>query len=394
MDTPVSVLEITSNAVKLVVGYALESRPIILYAGTYFTGVDLTSNEEVDETNIIEGIHNLVSEAEATVEFSIDQVILGIPALHLAVYQDTPSSPPHNEDGKISKIDVKNVFRRIRSNNFEDKQIVNVLPVKYTLDNGRTFLTIPEGEVTSMLRIDCFLYLIPKSIYERYTKVVSDAGLKIIKTFINEYALSALLKQTAQLPQTYYVIDIGAKTTSISFINDKKLYFADLIHMGSDDLTALISETLNISLNDANDIKRYFGYEEKVHEFNMPLPLNNSDAKVYQKDLNDVIKAFFSKLFSNINETIKKMETSYSISLNNVTYPMFFTGAGASINGFKALVKLNTPTLEPEVLVPTAIGARNSAYAVSLGLILSYNEYEEEIGDEQNDVSSLTRENN
>jgi cell division protein FtsA len=394
MDTPVSVLEITSNAVKLVVGYALDNRPIILYSGTYFTGVNLTSGEDFDETNIVEGIHNLVSEAEATVEFPIEKVIFGIPAVHLAVYQDTPSIPPLNEDGKVSKVDVQNVFKRIRRNNFEDKQIVNILPVKYTLDNGRTFLTIPEGEVTSLLRIDCFLYLIPKTVYERYTKVVSDAGLSIIFTFINEYALSALLKQTAQLPQTYYVVDIGAKTTSISFINDKKLYFGDFIPVGSDDLTALISERLNVTLNDANDIKRYFGYEEKVHEFNMPLPLNNSDAKIYQNDLNAVIKDYFATLFTKITEAIKTMETSYSLSVNNVTYPLFYTGGGASINGFKALVKLFTPNFEPEVLVPTAIGARNSAYAVSLGLILSYNEYEDQIGDERSDVSSLTRENN
>lgn len=398
MATPISALEISSNAVKLVVGYKLNNRPTILYAGTYFVNVDILDNETDDFSEIEKGIKHLIAEAEGTLNIKIDSVILGIPSIDLAVYSDSPVTPIFDEGGKIANRDIKSIFTMIRKNcetnmvNLRDKKVINIVPDSYVLDDGRTFKKSPINEVTTSLKINCVVYLLPLEIYERVTSVVTSSGLNITKSFVSEYSLMSLLQETMSLPSTYFLIDFGAKVTTISFINQDKLYFTSFLGVGSNDLTKLISARLGISFEDAKALKEYYGYDLRKNRFVKPFVLPSGEQKeIYQNDLNEVIKEFFKTYKSSLNEAITAMKVRYNINTTNNTYPRYFIGGGVHLNGFKTLISEGDSLINPEVIKINIMGARHGSYSTCLGLILSYEDYFEQIGNEQSDVGTLSR---
>lgn len=101
------------------------------------------------------------------------------------------------------------------------------------------------------------LTAVPKHIRESYLKLFSSAGLQL--EIIEIEALALIRSLVFDNANNYVIIDIGAKTTGISFVKQGYLQLSRSINVGGDTITHRISEVLNISEVRAEQFKKDFG---------------------------------------------------------------------------------------------------------------------------------------
>ncbi|MDO8265304.1 MAG: type IV pilus assembly protein PilM [Candidatus Parcubacteria bacterium] len=120
---------------------------------------------------------------------------------------------------------------------------------------------------------------VPKDVISEYFNVFKDCGLESL-AFENES--ESLARILGKQKSSVMVIDIGAKVTNLSVFDHDKLKFSVSLNSAGDNLTKAISESLKVSLESAEKMKREDG-----------LSLEKKEGRVFlilQKDISNLIK--------------------------------------------------------------------------------------------------------
>lgn len=98
----------------------------------------------------------------------------------------------------------------------------------------------------------------PRVTVEKYTKVVSFAGLNPISV---ETELLALTRALAPPARTVLLVDLGAASTNIAIARDTLLSFSRSISMAGDAFTRAVSQGLGLTAPQAEEYKKTYGLE-------------------------------------------------------------------------------------------------------------------------------------
>lgn len=393
MDQAINTLEISASAVKLVIGYELEGQPYVLYANKVHLSQAISSGEIVNQEQIVTAIKTLVTDVRETIGLEIIEVVLGLPTIDFEVFRGTQTT--NTLANKIDRIDIKNIMALFRKNRVDpNKVIVAILPQTFTTENDQSYRLLPLGEVSNTLTVEAFLHVLPLWVYNSYIDVVTKAGLKVKKVYADKYAITELLNTPGTPTHTYFLVDFGATTTSITFVSNHNLYFTRIINAGSDDLTYLIAERFGLEIKEAERLKRDYGLDRRNVSVNFPLAHGISEygeeVKVYLSDLYQVTKSFLDEHLQKIINEIQIVGKSQNMpSLNK--YPLLFVGGGSTIYNFEEVIGSDRTFPDKYIVKLDTMGARDLTYAVNLGLIKAYTKYTEDIGDERTNIGTLTR---
>lgn len=135
---------------------------------------------------------------------------------------------------------------------------------------AKKYVPLPQSEVILSWSIieanaktntnSVLLTAVPKHIRESYVKLFAEAGLEL--EIIEIEALALIRSLIFDNTTNNVIIDIGAKTTGISFIKNGFLQLSRSINVGGDTITHRIAEVLNISELRAEQFKKDFGMEK------------------------------------------------------------------------------------------------------------------------------------
>lgn len=393
MEKAINTLEISASSVKLVVGYELEGEPYVLYANRLPLSQAIVKGEITFPDQVINVIKKLVTDASETLGIDIIEVVLALPTIDFEVYKATQVT--NTLGNKIDRIDIKNVMALFRKNKVDpNKAIVAILPQVFKTDNDQTYRILPLGEVSNTLTVEAFLHVLPLWVYNTYIDVVTKSGLKVSKVYADKYAISEYLNRQNSATSNYFLVDFGAKTTSITFVNNHNLYFSRLINSGSDDLTYLIAQKFGLEISDAEKLKIDYGLDHRNVNVNFPIAKgigeNGAVVDVTLNELYNVTHEFLAGHLQQIINEIKIVGKTQSI-VNLNKYPLLFVGGGSSIYNYKEIIALDRSFPDKYIIKLDTIGARNLVYAVNLGLIKAFSKYTQDIGDERTSVGTLTR---
>lgn len=390
MDKEINTLEIGHSGVKLVVGYQIEHKPVVLYANT-FSYENAVKNGEILEPQLVaNAIKTLVESAKETSNLKIEEVVLALPAIDLEIFAGRQTTSVLAT--KIDKVDVTNVTTLLRKSKIDaQKHIVSIVPINFTLESGKTFHTAPLGEPSTVLSLDAFLHILPLWVYNSYLSVVENAGLKVLKTFVETYALGELYNQQKDIATNYILFDFGAERTSLSIISQNRLYFSRSFKLGSNHLNAFIAEKLKVTPEVADDLKRVHGYDLNPIKTQFALATSQDGVtKITSKMLTQTIHEFLLEHLRNIDDTLLIMAKAQQIK-SFKDYQIVITGGGAKLYGYPNFLAKEGHGYNYVFAQANIIGARNPEYATCLGLIKAYTRYAREIGDEQTPVGPLSR---
>lgn len=397
MEKTVAAIEFGSKKLKLVVGYELEGKVYILYALTKPYGHIVDAGSIIDQQKLGQSINEVkqFSDPSAKLKVSISEALLSLPPFGLQIFETKQVTTVISDESKIGNLDIRNIYSLIKNGALPlDNQLIDVVPERYVLDQGRSFLRPPLNESSSTLTVYAKVHTLPKRIGGEYKAAMAAGGLNIKRSVVAPFAACELLGTYEDLPSDYLLVDIGSNITTVSLVGEKRLYASRFFEWGGDNITERIIESFNINESDAEKYKIMYGIDKREMTFKAPICTiddgEGNEVKHYADELNYIIKSELDVFLQQLDSTLEEMLKEYDKSAKNL--PMLLIGGGSRLNG---LVEYMEPKVQSEQVIPVlprTLGARNPTFTNCLGMILANSRYPNVYDETHPRVGQLTRE--
>jgi type IV pilus assembly protein PilM len=281
----------------------------------------------------------------------------------------------------ISISTASSLLSFIKMPNMDQKQLATMIPIE-----ARKYIPVPITEVA----LDWWIIPKEESSFSEFEKQPeagvqnspADKGLDILLVVIHNDVLTRLnqISHGAELATSFYeieifssmrsvvdqtlesmmVFDMGAGSTKLYIIERGILRASHTINRGSQEITLAISRSLNMTIGDAEHIKRTIGIS--------PLPEN--------KALSEIIALNLDYIFSETGRVVTSYEHKYNKSISKI----ILTGGGTLLRGllelartrFQTEIILGDPfakTEAPAFLEPV-LRVAGPEFAVAIGIAL------------------------
>lgn len=303
-------IDIGSSSIKVVQLQKKGNKAILetygeLSLGSY-GGVSVGQSTSLPTEKIAQAMNDLLSEKEVAITTKVCGLAIPFKASLLSVIE-------------MPDIGQKELAMMIP---IEARKYIPVPISDVTID----WSVIPKLEVeeTSVdkkenKKIDILLVAIHNNIINQYKEIVSKTGLDA--KFFEIEVFSSMRAVLEGISGPVMIFDMGASTTKLYIIERGLIYQSHTINRGSQDITANIARTLNISIEEAEVIKRSVGMGKTVDGV----------------DLSETVTVIADNIFSEANRFLFDFQKKGNRNIKSV----FLTGGGSALHGFRELAAQN-----------------------------------------------------
>lgn len=204
--------------------------------------------------------------------------------------------------------------------------------------------------------MDVLVVAIHNDTIDRYQKIVAGAALET--GFFEIEVFSTMRSSVEESLKPVMVMDMGAATTKLYIIERGLIRASHTINRGAQDITAAIAQSLGLSMERAEVMKRDIG-------------ASGTDAS-----LKGIITLVLDFIFAEANRTLLGYEKKYNKTVSKVV----LVGGGAALKGladmakaaFKTEAELGNPfgKLSTPAFIEDVLAETGPEFAVAIGLAL------------------------
>ena len=282
------------------------------------------SLKNFDINNCNKTIKDLVRSAEKKIDKHIKNINLMI---------DTPdmfsidvSIKKNTDSKKLTQNDIQSLLQEAKNiiqNNYFDKKIIHMIVKKFFFDN-KTYFQIPEKEInckslTVELKFICF----SNKVWQSLLNLFNSNFINIDDIYCSSYIRAVNCNGFFDNYKKKFILDIGYSRSTISIFDENRILYYNMLPVGGKHITKDISLLLNISIDEAEKIKK---------------KLNKSDITFLEKSekITEIEPAELTNqvVFARIYEIIKlNLEDQYCKSLFDESNDcsLIFIGEGSKI---------------------------------------------------------------
>lgn len=359
-------LDIGTTSIKVVVAEYVRGQLNIIGVGNEKSeGLSRGVIVDIDET--VESIRKAVRQAEQKSNIQIKDVIVGIPSNQIAIEPCHGMIAVSSENREITDVDVYNVISAAKVRSVApEREIISVIPEEFIVD-GFDGIKDPRGMIGVRLELFASMITGPKTIVHNIKRCIDKAGLNIEEMVIQPLAISQVALTSGEREFGTILIDMGGGQTSASVMHDDQLKFSFVDQEGGDFVSKDISIILNASFENAERIKREYGYaissETSEDEFFPVETIGKKDPmKVDEHYLSEIIEARVVQTFETVKRALDQVEAL------NLPGGIVLTGGASSLAGIQELAQ-EIFGVQVKTYIPDQMGMRNPIYATSMGLI-------------------------
>lgn len=359
-------LDIGTTSIKVVVAEYVRGQLNIIGVGNEKSeGLSRGVIVDIDET--VESIRKAVRQAEQKSNIQIKDVIVGIPSNQIAIEPCHGMIAVSSENREITDVDVYNVISAAKVRSVApEREIISVIPEEFIVD-GFDGIKDPRGMIGVRLELFASMITGPKTIVHNIKRCIDKAGLNIEEMVIQPLAISQVALTSGEREFGTILIDMGGGQTSASVMHDDQLKFSFVDQEGGDFVSKDISIILNASFENAERIKREYGYaissETSEDEFFPVETIGKKDPmKVDEHYLSEIIEARVVQTFETVKRALDQVEAL------NLPGGIVLTGGASSLAGVQELAQ-EIFGVQVKTYIPDQMGMRNPIYATSMGLI-------------------------
>ena len=308
-------IDIGTSKVSAVVGEVNNFNQIEIICSTSNKCHGINKGKIVDEEAIIKAIEKTIAEAEDISDFKINSAYINIPGKYVTIVQNSIV-----KEAKDKYAGISNQIRDIEIP--DDKILIDIVPDKFILDDGKV-TDDPIGKFSSSFTLLAQIILAEKEHVKKITNICRKAGIDIDGIVPNTLAERNLVLDLNELNDNVMLIDIGAGNTDIGIFNGSSYIYTNTLPLGGDNVTNDIAYVLNISLEEAEKLKRQYGLALKSFIDNdNNIVLNTymgGDSKsktIKSSELIEIIEARVEEIFSLVNKEI--IAQGLKNNINNV----------------------------------------------------------------------------
>ena len=306
-----------------------------------FTTFDINLNEKFSDSikvnlnadlqNHFEVVNKIIRKAEKKFSYHIEDIILLLDSAELFVI-DISLTKNVESRLKIVKLYESLILElnQIVSSNHNKYYLSQIIMDKCIVDNKKIYEEFPEGNmVANNLKVDFKLICFPKKLINNIKAQFSKINIKVTNFFCTSYIKSQSYLKNLNFKNASF-LDIGFEKTSLIYFLNKKLKFIQVIPIGGNHITKDISNVFNLSLDEAEKIKRLFNKSENEFSYQQNVNNNISIKDIISKNISiDTLKkVILYRVQEIIDLSYNKYDSnSYKICLKNSD--LFLIGNGS-----------------------------------------------------------------
>ena len=363
-----AVLDIGSATMKLLVGEVVSANISVLFSKK-ITSHGVRKGKIEDMTTVVSEIRQLVDEASSALGSKITKLALCIPSFHAHIYQSDGITKVNSPLDQITNDDVIRALKlSSRFEREEDEEVISVIPTIFQLDT-KTIKDIPIGQKSASLKAESLVITTQKKMLYSYISAVEKAGVEVLDITINAYACAKEAFDDVYLQEGAILIDIGYRSSTISFFEGGYLKYIAQASVGGYDLTKKIATTWQIPMDKAEVYKVKYGTcdlnigdEDVIHT----MVDQNNEVNYTQRDLAHVLS-------EGVCEIMEVIKTKIDIINDGRGYETVIVGGGGELPDID---RVASQVLDSAVRTyrPDTIGARDMSFVCCLGMMYYLND--------------------
>ncbi|CAM2984838.1 cell division protein FtsA [Hathewaya histolytica] len=359
-------LDIGSSKICASVGKINSQGSIQIMGITSFSCSGLKKGVVVDIDKTSKSIEKCIFQLEKIVQFKINEAFISIQSGICEFINNRGVIAVSGDDREITEGDVNRAIEAAKLLSIDrDKEIIGAVPEQFIID-GYDNIKDPIGMSGVKLEVEAKIVLAQSTIINNLIKSVNKAGIRVLGVTLQPIALSSVLLKKEEREKGVAIVDVGLETINISIFRDNKLQKDIFIPLGGHNITKDISLCLNISYEEAENLKLKCGSVTKNNFEDEKIILKTSkhdEKEVMYFTVIDIINARVEEMLKFMKAFIKESGEYEQI------YNIVLVGGGVSL--LKGIVDLSENIFKRPIRigVPEYIGASNTLYAGSVGIL-------------------------
>ena len=360
-------MDIGTSKISLVIGEVNNFGQIetICSASNMCNGIK--KGKIINEEEVIRTIVKTIEDAETDSDLKINSAYITIHGKDVTIVQNSVTKEVKDRYAGISAKDVSSAIMQAKDIDVpENKTIIDIVAEKFILDDGKT-ISDPIGFCASFT-LKAQIVLANKEYIRQIHNIFRKADLEIDGIVPITLAEKNVVLDTNELNDNIMILDIGAGNTEIGVFEGAEFIYTNTIPLGGDNITNDIALVLNISVEEADKLKKQYGLAMRSYIDNdNEIMLNtckdeNKNKIIKSSELIEIIEARIEEMFKLINDDI----TAHGVKqrINNVV----LTGQGIvniSKSDVAGKVILNIPVkISTGRMVSTIRPGYRTAYAL------------------------------
>ncbi|NWF76510.1 MAG: cell division protein FtsA [Nitrospirae bacterium] len=316
-----------------------------------------------------DSIKKAVKSAESLTGIEIRAVHIGISGGHIKGFDSYGAVSVR--DKKVMAIDVERAIDSAKEVYMPlNREVLQVIPMGYSVD-GRNGIVNPIGMIGNRLEVKVYIITGAIRSVQNLLQSCQDAGVDVIDIVFEPLAAAEAILTDEEKKKGVAVIDIGGGTTDIVLYKNGWIRHSAVFDIGGNHFTNDIAVCLNLSIQEAERIKKTFGMVAKVTDGSEEIEIfqESQQRKIMCKDLSEIIMSRAEELLNLIKAELI-LCSGYEIASQGVV----LTGGGSLLEG---LIELAESKLCMPVRIGVARGLRgcsdiisNPMYSTGAGLVL------------------------
>ena len=361
-------LDIGTTSIKVLVCENVKGDLKVIGVGTQpTTGLNRGVIVDIDKT--ANAISQAVAQAAEKSGVQIREVVVGLPANYLRLSEVHGMVTLNTEQGQSREItdqDVIDVAQATMNQALSpDQEPIDLVIRDFAVDRF-TGIKDPRGMVGVRLEMWATMYSGLTTVVHNARKAVEQAGLNVQDFVIAPIATGFNLLNDGEQDFGTLMIDLGGGQTTTSIILDHQLKFAYVDPEGGQLITHDISEVLNTSQRNAEQLKSDHGFaNSEMASDDVQLPVEvvgkNQPVNISEKYLSEIIEARVRQIFERSKAQLD------SVQAPDLPGGLVLTGGVVALPGIKELASeyFNSNI---KVFVPDQMGIRHPGFSQVLAL--------------------------
>ncbi|MFC6202426.1 cell division protein FtsA [Lactiplantibacillus nangangensis] len=359
-------LDIGTTSIKVIVAERVKGQMNVIGVGSERSN-GLSRGVIVDIDKAATAIQSAVRQAEEKASIEIKKVIAGVPANLVKIERCRGMIAVADESKEINNEDVQKVATAALVQSMPpEREVLDVIPDEFVVD-GFDGIKDPRGMVGVRLEMHGTLFTGPKTIIHNTRKAIEKAGLQIEQIVIAPLALSSLVLNDGEQDFGSIIVDMGGGQTTAAVIHDHQLKYTYVDQEGGQYITKDISVVLNTSIENAEKLKRDYGYADAQQAsddevFPVDVVGQSTPTQISSQYLAEIIEARLDQVFGKVKQHLDEIQAL------ELPGGIVLTGGVAALPGITDLASDLFGT-NVRVFTPSQMGLRHPSFDEALAVI-------------------------
>ena len=364
----VAALDIGTTGLRMLVGKVTDSGSTHIIAKTAVPCKGVKKYQIEDPNELVMSIRKVLKKIEEQTDIIVKSTYVSIQGAYVGYVRNTASVDV--EDNVVSNATIADLLDKTSDIElYDDENLVDVIPVKFVLDETET-VTDPYGLEAQSLRVDADIVTANSDAIEKITACINEAGIEVDGFVPSSAAMMGLIPDYEEGENSTLLIDVGGTNTEFTVYSQNYPFFSSSVPVGGDHITNDISAVFNISPEEAETIKRDYAIAAAE------LVTNNVDVAVFNTEkgmqdlikIKDIVEVMEARIVGLLNIIADKLEKE-DINPSGISRVIFCGDGLTAFNGIDTLCEEIFETKYIKVDFSRATGMK-SCYTYSGGMVM------------------------